>query len=90
MFFGDKNVDGKKKPLTDDHILLLRISIIIILHLRWSLTGKLSPTPTFFQALCNSVINWKAAAEKVEKSGVKKTCRRKSVVKEFGFCWLQL
>lgn len=32
----------------------------------------LSSTPTFFQGLRNSVINGKAAAEKVEKSGVKK------------------
>jgi len=49
------------------------ILIIIILYLRWSLTGKLSSTPTFFQGLCNSVINGKAAAENVEKSGEKKT-----------------
>lgn len=67
------------------------ILIIIILYLRWSLTGKLSSTPTFFQGLCNSVINGKAAAENVEKSGEKKkTCREKEifVVIEFGFAKL--
>lgn len=71
------------------------ILIIIILYLRWALTGKLSSTPTFFQGLCNSVINGKAAAENVEKSGEKKPCRgerggekEKFVVIEFGFLWL--
>ncbi len=33
---------------------------------------EVKPHSHIFQALCNSVINWKAAAEKVEKSGVKK------------------
>lgn len=48
------------------------ILIIIFFYLRWSLTGKLSSTPTFFQGLCNSVINGKAAAVNVEKSGEEK------------------
>jgi len=70
MLFDAQNVYRERKPLTlNPYVDINHYNS----YLRWSLTGKLSSTPTFFQGLCNSVINGKAAAENVEKSGEKKT-----------------